>query len=217
MKNALIILMVVLLFVPAVALADARLWGTWQGVDAEDGVLIVTFSDDGTFSMDSADAADAFSFQELFGDMLYDLDMSLTQLEALGFRAPSIYRVSLHGTWAAQGDSIRARLTNVLVFVEGWTPVWLSQYLVGVLSQMAALPLEDEIVEMLKWLIRLVPAMVSEMMALEGAFIEEAYYFQGDQLVITSQEDGPLVLSRLEAPTTAVRSATWGYIKASSP
>ena len=98
------------------------------------------------------------------------------------------------------------------VFVEGWTPVWLSQYLVGVLSQMAALPLEDEIVEMLKWSIRLVPAMVSEMMALEGAFIEEAYYFQGDQLVITSQEDGPLVLSRLKAPTTTVRSATWGYI-----
>ncbi len=216
MKNTFIILLVAL-FVPTVALADARLWGTWQGVDAEDGVLIVTFAEYGTFSMDSSEAADAFSFEELFGDMLYDLEMSLQELEALGFREPSIYRVSLHGTWAAQGDSIHAQLTNLLVFVEGWTPVWLSQYLVGVLSQMAALPLEDEIVEMLKLSIRFVPAMVNEMMAAEGNFIEEAYYFQGDQLVITSQEDGPLVLSRLEAPTTAVRSATWGHIKESRP
>ena len=37
------------------------------------------------------------------------------------------------------------------------------------------------------------------------------------QLVITSAEGEPLVLSRLDGPPTAVREATWGQIKARWP
>lgn len=84
MKNACTTLIAALL-VPSLTAADARLWGTWQGTDPEDGFpLRVTFSESGFFSMERPDA----SFEALFEDVLYGIGLSLDKLDALGFEPP---------------------------------------------------------------------------------------------------------------------------------
>ena len=82
------------LFIPALAQADDRLWGTWEGFDpVEEATLILTFSEDGTFAMSSPELqGEEFSFENMFEDMLTDLEMSLDDLKKLGFEEPTIDR-----------------------------------------------------------------------------------------------------------------------------
>ena len=113
------------LFIPALAQADDRLWGTWEGFDpVDEATLIVTFSEDGSFSMTSPDmTADEFSFEELFEEMLSDLELSQDELNALGFEPPVIDRISIEGRWATQGDSLKVWMSNALVYIEGQPPL----------------------------------------------------------------------------------------------
>ena len=206
------------LFIPALAQADDRLWGTWEGFDpVEEATLILTFSEDGTFAMSSLELqGEEFSFENMFEDMLTDLEMSLDDLKELGFEEPTIDHVSIEGTWAAEGDSIKMWLTNMLIHAEGQPPVGMDQLMVDVLTQIASLPIEEEMAEMLELFIALIPFVFSEMVEGEDPFIAGTFYFQDDQLVLIS-DDEPLVLSRLDGPATAVREATWGQIKSQWP
>ena len=79
MKNACTTLIAALL-IPTLGQTDDRLWGTWQGVDpVDEATLILTFSEDGSFSMSSPDmTGDEFYFEELFEEMLSDLELSRT-------------------------------------------------------------------------------------------------------------------------------------------
>lgn len=211
--------LIVALLVPTLAQADARLWGTWEGFDPEDeATLIVTFSEDGSFSMTSPDlTADEFSFEELFEEMLSDLELSPDELNALGFEPPVIDRISIEGRWTTQGDSLKVWMSNALVYIEGQPPLGMDELMVEVLTQIASLPLENEdLVDMLNLFIALIPLAFEEMLEEELLF-EELYYFLDGQLVITSAEGEPLVLSRLNGPPTAVREATWAEIKARWP
>lgn len=206
------------LFIPALAQADDRLWGTWEGFDpVEEATLILTFSEDGTFAMSSPELqGEEFSFENMFEDMLTDLEMSLDDLKELGFEEPTIDHVSIEGTWAAEGDSIKMWLTNMLIHAEGQPPVGMDQLMVDVLTQIASLPIEEEMAEMLELFIALIPIVFSEMFEGEEPFIAGTFYFQDDHLVLIS-DDEPLVLSRLDGPATAVREATWGQIKSQWP
>ena len=218
MKNACTTLIVALL-VPTLAQADDRLWGTWEGVDPEEeATLILTFSEDGSFSLSSPDmTGDEFSFEALFEEMLTDLELSQDELNALGFEPPVIDRISIEGRWATQGDSIKVWMSNALFYLEGQPPLGMDELMVEVLTQIASLPLENEdLVDLLNLFIALIPLAFEEMLEEELLF-EELYYFLDGQLVITSAEGEPLVLSRLDGPPTAVREATWGQIKARGP
>ncbi|MCY4606357.1 MAG: hypothetical protein OXE49_19145 [Gemmatimonadetes bacterium] len=75
MKNACTTL-IAALFLPALAHAGDRLWGTWQGFDpVDEATLILTFSEDGSFSMSSPDmTGDEFSIEELFEEMLSEME-----------------------------------------------------------------------------------------------------------------------------------------------
>ena len=206
------------LLVPTLAQADDRLWGTWEGFDpVDEATLIVTFSEDGSFSMTSPDmTGDEFSFEELFEEMLSDLELSQDELNALGFEPPVIDRISIEGRWATQGDSLKVWMSNALVYIEGQPPLGMDELMVEVLTQIASLPLDEDLVDMLNLFIALIPLAFEEMLEEELLF-EELYYFLDGQLVITSDEGEPLVLSRLDGPPTAVREATWGQIKARWP
>ena len=206
------------LFIPALVAADDRLRGTWEGFDpVDEATLILTFSEDGTFAMSSPQLqGEAFSFENMFEDILTDLEMSLADLEELGFEAPTIDRVSIAGTWAAEGDSIQMWLTNMLIHAEGQPTVGMDQLMVDVFTQIASLPIEEELADMLELFIALIPTVFSQMFEDEELFIEGTYSFQDDQLVLIS-DDEPLVLSRLDGLATAVEQTTWGQIKALRP
>ena len=216
-----ITLTALLLALTSGAFADDRLWGTWGGVDPEDeATLILTFSEDGSFSMSSPDPdmiGDEFSFEELFKEMLPDMELSQDELNALGFEPPVIDRISIAGRWATQGDSLKVWMSNAFFYIEGQPPLGMDELMIEVLTQIASLPLENEdLVDMLNLFIALIPLAFEEMLEEELLF-EELYYFLDGQLIITSTDGEPITLSRQDGPPTAVREATWGQIKARWP
>ena len=214
-----ITLTALLLALTSGAFADDRLWGTWEGVDPEDeATLILTFSEDGSFSMSSPDmTGDEFSFEELFEEMLSDMELSQDELNALGFEPPVIDRISIAGRWATQGDSLKVWMSNALFYIEGQPPLGMDELMIEVLTQIASLPLENEdLVDMLNLFIALIPLAFEEMLEEELLF-EEIYYFLDGQLVITSAEGEPITLSRQDADATAVQDMSWGQIKARWP
>lgn len=206
------------LFIPALVAADDRLWGTWQGEDpVDEATVIMTFSEDGSFNMSSPDMeAEAGLFEEMFGEMLYDLELSLDELKEQGFEPPAISGISLVGRWAAEGDSIKVWMSNVHFLVDGQS-VAMDEMMVEVLTQIVSLPIDEEQVKAVDLFFALIP-LVFEDVVEEELLFEEHYYFLDDgQLVITSTDGEPITLSRQDADATAVQDMSWGQIKARWP
>ena len=213
------ILVCVLFLLPAFVQADERLWGTWQGVDPEEeAVLILTFAEDGSFGMTSPDMTRRdFAVETLFEEMFFDLGLTFDELEELGFKMPVVIDISIQGRWEAQGDSIKVWVSDSIIQVEGRPPLSAGDFMLDVLAQIATLPLEQGALDWINALIVIMPLALAEVEGEEELIIEEAFYFLGDQLVLTDGDDPPLVLSRVDDPGTAVRSATWGQIKSRWP
>ena len=230
MKNACTIL-ILSLFVPALAQADDRLWGTWQGEDPEQpgSLVTLTFREDGTYILEGS-AGEADLFADLFNEPLRDTEMTPEDLAALGFELPHITGVSLVGIYSVWDGEIALLLRQILIHVEGKQPVEGTRFFLDVIADLASLNLQDPTQRSQQTL--LIVSMAFALLATEAiagpppegqeanGFVEEnplmegRFYFQNEALVLQAEGTGDLVLHRLDGPPTAVGKATWGQIKA---
>ena len=108
----------------AFSTVDANpLWGVWYGEHPEavgQGATF-TFRSDGTFEVEMfiprAEAAGLF--MEMFGDLLYDLDLNVEGLVELGVAMPTITHLILEGPYTVEGDFLTASATGILLGSKG--------------------------------------------------------------------------------------------------
>ena len=207
------ILACILFFLPALVQADERLWGTWEGI--EDGeTVIITFAEDGSFRMTSPEMIGAgLAIEEIFEEIFIEIGLSFDEIKALGFEFPTLTGATLVGRWETDGDSIKVWLVDALVELDGGSSLSMSDFMLEVLIQMSELPLDEETLAWINAFIILMPVAMAEVEGQEELIIEETFYFLNGQLILTDGFSDPLVLSRVEDSETAVRSATWGQIK----
>lgn len=209
------VLACVLFLLPVLVQADERLWGTWRGIDPEDdAVFMFTFAEDGVFEMGSPYFDEENTLiEELFGEMFFEIDLSLDELVELGFEPPTLKSATFIGRWETDGDNIKVWMSTALIEVEGEPPVRIQDFMVDVLTDIASLPLDEEVIALVDMLIALTPIAFEVTEGDEELLIEGTFYFLDDQLIVTDEFGDPLILSRIEDSETAVRSATWGQIK----
>lgn len=227
MRNVCITLFAAL--VPTLALADfdAELPGTWSGVIEEDDyqlTLTITFREDGTFVWESSEMGPLFSVEELIGELLAEAEVSIEDLEELGFEEPTIDGMAIEGTYQTEGTTLLLWATQVVIHSEGQPSLPVGEFMAATATQirelLAATVGEDDFaVLLLDLFIAVAPDMFEMIEDNPEPFIEDTYYIQddGDRLFIDNAGN-PFSLTRHseghEDPSpTAIKQTTWGQLK----
>ena len=198
------------------------LLGVWQDQiwGEENPTTTLTFRSDNTCQIEAAvpEIERLGLFAEIFGEILHDLDLTLTDLQERGFKIPSITQIRMKGTYTVEDNFLTVHLAQFLLGIKGQF-VDLGQLMANVASQLIDLLDKEttdlELIVALTVLAEsgsLITDLVIEEMMEEEAFVASDFSIQGDRLQFQDGDFAEVVFVRQDE-ITSVKTTSWGQIK----
>lgn len=217
-----LLIALVLSFAVSAVEADYLL-GVWHSpiLGEEDQAVTLTFRSDNTCEIKATvpEAERLGLFAELFENILHDLNLTVADLQELGFKIPVITQIRMEGSYTVENDSLTVYLTQFLLKVEDDQYLELGQLIADVARQLVNLLNKEttdlELIAMLTVLAEtgpLITDLIIEAMMEEEPFIASGFSIQGDRLQFQESEFAGVIFVRQDG-ATSIKTTSWGQIK----
>ena len=218
-----LLIALVLSFAVSAVEADSLL-GVWHSpiLGEEDQAVTLTFRSDNTCEIEATvpEAERLGLFAELSEGILYDLNLTVADLQELGFKIPVITQIRLEGSYTVENDSLTVYLTQFLLRVEDDQYLELGQLIADIARQLVNLLDKEttdlELIAMLTVMAETGPLItdliIEAMMEEEPPFIASGFSLQGDRLQFQESEFAGVIFVRQDG-ATSIKTTSWGQIK----
>lgn len=196
--------------------------GVWQGqiLGEENQTTTLTFRANNTCRIDASmpEAEGHSLFAELFGQILYDLDLTLTNLQEHDFKIPSITQIRMEGIYLIKGKFLTVYATQLFLKIEdqhvdfGEVMADIASQLLDIIDKEAT---DLELVIALTVLAEtgpLITSLILEEMTAGEALITSDFSIRGDRLQF---QDGDFAETEFirQDQATSVKAISWGALK----